>query len=69
MENKKNTKIIVDIAVIEELSAAFKELLEVVSTKRLTTEKDTESLKKVQQSLSRANLLFQLSKPITDDKQ
>jgi hypothetical protein len=68
MENQKSAKIIVDIAMIEELNAAFKQILEVVATKKLTTEKDTECLKKVSQHLSRANLLFQLSKPVTNEK-
>jgi len=68
MHNKKNTKIIIDLAVIEELNAAFKEILEMVSTKKLVTEKDSEHLKKVSNHLSKASLLFKLSKPVTNEQ-
>jgi 3-dehydroquinate synthase class II len=69
MQTKKSTKIIVDIAVIEEMNAAFKEILELVSSKRLISEKDSEHLKKVSNHLQKANLLFKLSTPFINEQQ
>lgn len=69
MQTKKPQKIIVDIAMIEETHAAMSELLEILRTKAiLATDEDLRKFKKIKKHLANANLLFNLAKPINNEK-
>ena len=64
----KNNQVIVDLAMIEEVSQALTIMFEIVSAKKnLLTDEEIERLKYVNKLMISANKLFQTSKPYENE--
>ena len=64
----KNSKIVVDIEVIEDISRCTRILLEIVIAKKSTlTDEEIERLRYVNKTMASCNKLFQNAKPFNNE--